>query len=41
MSNIKTELKALWAIVKFFGGVVLSLVAGWFVIVSLWAIFGN
>lgn len=38
---MRTELKALWAIVKFFGGVALSLVAGWLVIVSLWAIFGN
>lgn len=38
---MRTELKALLAIVKFFGSVTLSLVAGWLVIVSLWAIFGN
>lgn len=41
MSNLKTELKALWAIIKFFGSVALAIVAGWFAIVSLWAIFGN
>jgi hypothetical protein len=41
MSNFITELKALLRIIKFFGGVALSIVAGWFVIVSLWAIFGN
>lgn len=41
MSKFITELKAFVRIIKFFGGVALSLVAGWLVIVSLWAIFGN
>lgn len=38
---MRTELKALWQITKFLGGVALSLFGAWLVIVSLWAIFGN
>lgn len=40
MSNLKTELKALWKITKFMSSVLLGLAFGWVVIVSLWAVFG-
>lgn len=41
MSNLKTELKELWKITKFFGQVFALIGFGWFVIVGSWAVFGN
>jgi hypothetical protein len=41
MSTLKTELKALWQILKFFGSVFGLMAFTWLTIVSLWAVFGN
>jgi hypothetical protein len=41
MSNVITELKALWKIIKLFASVFAGIAFGWFCIVGLWAIFGN
>jgi F0F1-type ATP synthase assembly protein I len=41
MSNLKTELKALWKITKFMSSVLLGLAFGWLVIVSLFVLIGN
>lgn len=41
MSNLKTELKALWQITKFFGSIFGLMTFSWVAIVGLWAIFGN
>ena len=38
---MRTELKALWQILKFFGSVFGLIAFGWVAIVSSWAIFGN
>lgn len=38
---MKTELKALFRIIKFFAEVVALLAFGWIVIIASWAIFGN
>jgi hypothetical protein len=41
MENLKTEIKALFRILRFFGGMFLWVAGSWLAIVSLWAIFGN
>lgn len=41
MSNLRIELRELWKITKLFGSVFGGIAFGWFVIVGLWAIFGN
>jgi hypothetical protein len=41
MSNLKTELKALFKIVRFFAQVFGLMALTWITAVSLWAIFGN
>lgn len=40
MSNLKTELKALWQITKFFGSIFGLIAFSWVVIVASWAVFG-
>jgi hypothetical protein len=39
MSNIKTELKALWQLTKFFGSVFGLMALTWVSIVVAWAVF--
>lgn len=41
MSNIKTELRELWKIIKLLASVFGGIAFGWAAIVGLWAIFGN
>jgi hypothetical protein len=40
MSNVITELKELWKIIKYLTKVLLGLAFGWVLIVSWWALLG-
>jgi hypothetical protein len=41
MSHVKTEMKALWQLVKFFGSVFGLMALTWITAISMWSIFGN